>query len=489
MHRNLATFLSTIMFVVIVATLFSSIRAEKLKPEHIAQSLQQSIQIGGDLSQWDNIPSYPVELSNGFPAVPVNDKGLFSVAWDSQNLYVLGIFDQAKDTVMAKLKTGAPVWWKDDGLELFIRTDPFAKVPNNLHFAINPAGVRFKAYTATTDYQAIGRIEDNRWVLELAIPLGTKTLPKVTEGSVWGLKVGREHPGAGEFPIWPMGGDFNAQTNYGLLSFSKSLQETQTLYTKLLGRSSLTSTPIKSHLSKIRSYATYYGNDPKSIAKLNLFDLAVVQPQLSKAQLGKLHNAKTKVIAYVTIGELDPKSNLVNKIPKTWILGENKVWGSKYIDASQLGWQQLMLEEQKKLLKMGYDGVFLDTLDTGELFIKTRAGLVSIVQKMRKAYPTKIIVQNRGFGLLNQTSAVLDAVMFENFSSWYNFETKKYEIMDSDPNEVTPYQQRGLVILSMDYAAQNQTELIKHDLARAKQFGFIPYVSTILLDNLFILKP
>ncbi len=466
----------------------SSAKTEKLKPEHVAQSLQRSIQIGGDLAQWDGIPTYAIELSNGFPVIPVKEKGYFSVAWDTQNLYVLGIFDQAKDTVLAKLKTDAPVWWKDDGMELFIRSDAFTKIPTDLHFAINPNGVRFKAYTATTDYQSIGRIEDGRWILELAIPLGTKTLPKVSDNSVWGFKVGREHPVVGEYPMWPMGGDFNAETNYGLLSFQINLQDSQALYDKLISRSSLNNTPIKSQLKTVNSYATYYGNDPKSIAQLNLFNLAIVQPQLSKLQLEKLHKAKIRVIAYLTVGELDPKSSLVKKVPKNWILGENKIWGSKYIDASQSGWQKLMLEEQKKLILAGYDGVFLDTLDTADLYPQTRDGLVSIVTKMRKAYPRKLIVQNRGFALLNQTAESLDAVMFENFSSWYNFETKKYEIMNSDPSDVLPYQQRGLVILSMDYAAKNQKDLILHDLARAKKFGFIPCISTILLDTLFILK-
>jgi uncharacterized protein (TIGR01370 family) len=469
--------------------LIPSARAEGLKPEHIAQSLERTIKIGGDLKQWDGIPKYQVELSNGFPAVPVTSKGYFSVAWDSQNLYVIGVFNQNKETVLAKLKSDAQEWWNDDVLELFIRTEPFAKVPNDLHFAINPAGERFKAYTATTEYQSVGRIEDKRWILELAIPVGTATLSKITDGTVWGLKVGREHQKAAEFPIWPMGGDFNAATNYGLLSFSKTLQDQTALYNKLVASSSVASAPITSRLSDIGSYATYYGNDPAAIAKLNLFDLAIVQPQLSAAQLSDLHKAGTRVIAYLTIGELDPKSAIAAQIPDSWVLGVNKVWGSKYIDASQAGWQKLMLEAQAQLMKAGYDGVFLDTLDTVDLFPQVRAGLVGIVEKMRKAYPESLIVQNRGFALLNQTAELLDAVMYENFSSWYNFDKKQYEALNSDPNIVLRYRERGLVVLSMDYAAPEQTDLVTRDFTRAKQFGFIPYVATILLDTLFIATP
>jgi endo-alpha-1,4-polygalactosaminidase (GH114 family) len=114
---------------------------------------------------------------------------------------------------------------------------------------------------------------------------------------------------------------------------------------------------------------------------------------------------------------------------------------------------------------------------------------VGIVEKMRKAYPENLIVQNRGFALLNQSSELIDAVMFENFSSWYNFDKKQYEALSGDPSSVMSYHERGLVVLCMDYANPDQTDLITRDFTRAKQFGFIPYVATILLDKLFIANP
>ncbi len=471
------------------ATLLPSAFAEGLKPEHIAQSLERTVKIGGDLKQWDGLPKYAVELSNGFPAVPVKGKGYFSLAWDAGHLYVLGVFEQPRDTVLAKLKSDAAEWWNDDVMELFIRTDPFAKVPNDLHFAINPAGERFKAYTATTDFQSVGRVEKDRWILELAIPTGTKVLSAVQDGTVWGLKVGREHQKAGEYPLWPMGGDYNAATNYGLLAFGKTLQDPQTLFQKLVTNSTAASAPINSRLADIGSFAAYYGSSAQSVEQLSLFDLAIVQPRLSSAQLETLHKAGTRVVAYLSIGELEANSPLTSQVPAAWVLGTNKNWGSKFIDASQPGWQKLMLEAQNKLLKAGYDGVFLDTLDTVDLYPQIRAGLVNIVQGMRQAHPDSLIVQNRGFGLLNQTAELVDAVMFENFSSWYSFDKKVYEAVNGDPSAVLPYQKRGLVVLSMDYAAPNQQDLVTRDYTRAKSFGFIPYVATILLDQLFIATP
>ena len=123
-------------------------------PSSVAQAVKKTIAIGGDLTQWDGLAQYRVIQSNGVPSVPVKNSGYYSLAWDDQNLYVLGVFEQPGDTVRAKLATDAAEWWNDDVMELFIRTQPYAKAPADLHFAINPAGTRFKAYTATTDYKS-----------------------------------------------------------------------------------------------------------------------------------------------------------------------------------------------------------------------------------------------------------------------------------------------------------------------------------------------
>ncbi len=453
----------------------------------VAQAVRRTIQIGGDLTQWDGLPQYPVVLSNGVPSVPVTHRGYYSVAFDDQNLYLLGVFDQAKDTVLAKLDAAAPEWWNDDAMELFVRPDAFAAKPTDLHFAVNPAGTRFKAYTATTDYQSVGRIEDQRWVLELALPLNTATLPAVKAGDVWSLKVGREHQKAAEFPIWPIGGDFNSPGNYGYLAFTDAVQEPAALAQGITARlgTVATAAPLHSRLSDIGSYAVYYGRAAADVEKLSHYDLAIVQPgTLDAAQLRALHENGTRAVAYLTIGELDPKDPDAARVDPAWVLGKNANWGSSFMDASQPGWRALVEERADALLKAGYDGLFLDTLDTADAYPKTAGGLVQIVQDLRARHPDAVLVQNRGFSLLNQTAPSIDAVMFESFSSTYDFKTRRYGAVDGDPSFVQAVSDRGLKVLALDYALPTQTDLISRTYQRARSFGFVPFVSTINLDQL-----
>ena len=466
--------------------------AQTTVPEtSVAQALKRTINIGGDLGQWDGLPQYPVILSNGVPSVPVGSGGYYSLAYDARNLYVLGVFEQPKNTVRAGLKSDAAEWWKGDALELFIRSQPFASVPAELHFAVNPAGTRFGAHTATTDYKSAGRIENNRWIIELALPLNSASLPAVRAGDVWALKVGREHPQADEYPLWPLGGDFNSPNNYGYLAFTEQLAHPSALAATIrqkLGQSA--GAPLPSRLADLRSYAVYYGHAAADIQQLSNYDLAIVQPgSVNAAQLARLHADGTRVIAYLSVGELDTSSAAAPNIDPSWILGENKNWGSKFIDASQPGWQQLIEREAAALLGRGFDGFFLDTLDTADVYPQAAPGLIKIVQELRGAHPDAVIVQNRGFSLLNQTAPSLDAVMFENFSSLYDFASQTYGRVDGDPSFVAALARRGLKVLAMDYALPGQQALITRSYQRARAYGFVPYVSTINLDQIYPANP
>ena len=486
------TLLSAALLTGSVASAQTKVSQDGVPASTVAQAVRRTITIGGDLKQWDGLPKYPVVLSNGVPSVPVKMTGSYSLAFDDQNLYVLGVFDQPKDTVLAKLAETAPEWWNDDVMELYLRPKPFVAAPADLHFAVNPAGTRFKAYTASTDYKSAGRIENNRWVLELALPLNTATFPAAKTGDIWGLKVGRENQKAAEYPIWPIGGDFSSPNNFGYLAFTDQPTDSAALATTItaaLGRSPAGS-PLSSRLSDIGSYSVYYGKDKVEAAKLSNYDLAVVQPySVSPSQIKSLHDNGTRVIAYLTIGELDKNSAYASRIKPEWVLGENKRWGSKFIDASQEGWQRIIAEQAAALVKQGFDGFFLDTLDTVDLYPKVGPGLLKIVQNLRVTYKDAVIVQNRGFALLNQTAPSIDAVMYENFSSMYNFTNKTYAGTTGDPSFVQALARRGLVVLALDYAQPSQNEVITNDYQRARSYGFLPYVSTINLDKIYEANP
>ncbi len=244
--------------------------------------------------------------------------------------------------------------------------------------------------------------------------------------------------------------------------------------------------PIQSKLAGITSFVVYYGNNRSFADQLIHFNLAIVQP--NTVSFGKLQELKAKgvrVVAYLSIGEAE--GSMIG-LPKGWVLGTNPDWGSKYVDANQSGWRETVFKWAKDILDIGFDGLFLDTLDTVDLFPKSKAGMVQIVEGLRKQFPNAVIVQNRGFAVLAQTSAFIDAVMFEDFSTLYDFKTQKYSPNEGDPKLLLPYLERGLVVLALDYALPTQKDLIARAYKRAKKYGFVPYVTTISLTELYLPK-
>jgi uncharacterized protein (TIGR01370 family) len=238
----------------------------------------------------------------------------------------------------------------------------------------------------------------------------------------------------------------------------------------------------KGRLDGVQSYAVYYGNNLEYTAHLGDYDLGIVQPNtLSIPALKKLVSSGKRLVAYITVGESDGPSL---GLPKEWVLGKNENWGSKFVDANQIGWQDRVLERATDIISFGFSGFFLDTLDTVDLFPKTKPGMIRIVERLREKFPNAVIVQNRGFAVLPETSKLIDAVMFEDYSTSYDFETQKY--LSSDGDAVLPMLQtvlkNGVKVLALDYA--DDPKLRRRAIGRAKAAGFLPFVTNISLNTL-----
>lgn len=243
-------------------------------------------------------------------------------------------------------------------------------------------------------------------------------------------------------------------------------------------------------LGPIDDYIVYYGRGEADI--LQQFDLAIVQPDtLTAAELAAVQAAGTKVVAYLSVGEAEGGRPWWPKVDLDWLLGRNENWGSLYVDAGQPGWQDLLLDTAIPtiLQDMPFDGLFLDTLDTVDVYPQTKAGMVQLVERMRERYPDLILLQNRGFGLLDETGPFIDAVMFESMSTDFDFSARTYSTVEreEEPAFVRDMAAKhGLVGLVLDYAPPDNLAAIRRSYERGRAYGFVPYVSTIELNRAFV---
>jgi len=115
------------------------------------------------------------------------------------------------------------------------------------------------------------------------------------------------------------------------------------------------------------SVAFFYGAKPPW-SDLQAFDVVVVDPDhVPNPQVPALR--RTRLAAYVALGEVQPTRAYAARIPKAWLVGDNKDWGSLLIDQSRPEWPRFFADEViAPLWKNGYRTVFLDTLDSYHLF-------------------------------------------------------------------------------------------------------------------------
>jgi uncharacterized protein (TIGR01370 family) len=250
--------------------------------------------------------------------------------------------------------------------------------------------------------------------------------------------------------------------------------------------------PVAAERDRIRSidnYVVYYGAG--ELEELAGFDLAIIhRDTLTPGEVIDLRSRGTLVVAYLSVGEIQPNDPWVTsgKVPPSWILGKNKNWGSLFVDASQSGWRDLMTGEAGSLMDYGFDGVFLDTVDTAiDVAPATMPGMIELIEGLRTAYPDALLVQNRGFQIAEKVASSIDAVMFEDLSTSYDFDAAEYTRVDNsaEAEEMVALRDRtGLPILALDYADPADEETAARAVKIARSYGFIPAVSVIRLDEI-----
>ena len=122
----------------------------------------------------------------------------------------------------------------------------------------------------------------------------------------------------------------------------------------------------------------------------------------------------------------------------------------------------------------------LDTVDSLLYYkIVTREVLIKFLEKIKKLFPSLLIMINRGFEIINESP--IDAVLLESTISTHNFETKQYTLHE-EPYEI--YLKTSLKCYSVDYWHLEDTKMINKIKNVATNKGYISLVTDIKLQDL-----
>lgn len=245
------------------------------------------------------------------------------------------------------------------------------------------------------------------------------------------------------------------------------------------------------------NYGTGYGP-----AEYGRFDL-VVMDGMRHPPLVRKEPGKPLLLGYVTVGESDPSSPswiLVQNQP--FVSGKNENWGSLVIDMRSAKWQGILLDIIiPKVLAQGFDGIFLDTIDSAMAlavgkdaakYNGMRESVLGFLRRVRERFPNIHISMNRGLELLPDAALLINSLLIEDLSYEYDFETKEYRAVKPEVRQALVAGARKglaanpqLTVLTLDYATPDQKDRIKEAISYSRSKGFVPYVSTLALDQVF----
>ena len=234
--------------------------------------------------------------------------------------------------------------------------------------------------------------------------------------------------------------------------------------------------------------AFFYAANPP-LNDLKAFDIVVVDPDNITTPLKEHQNVHSKLFAYVSVGEADPKRPFFKKIDPTWLIADNSSWGTRVVDLANPAWRNFFLDQVvEPLWAAGYRGFFLDTLDSYQLAKEKERipqladGLIAIIREIKRRHPEVQLILNRGFEVLDRVKDVTFAVAAESLFQNFDPVTGAYGIVKEQDrtwllDRLNAARKSGLPVIAIDYVKPSERELARVTANRIKDVGFIPWVT------------
>ncbi len=257
---------------------------------------------------------------------------------------------------------------------------------------------------------------------------------------------------------------------------------------------------VKTGEEESERWLAYY-SDKASPQDFSAYTLLVLDSDY-RPELAPLSEHGKTLLGYLSLGEAEQHRHYFGEVREEGLLlGENPYWeGSYSVDIRERIWTERVIYELiPSLLHQGFDGVFLDTLDSPlhlewkepERYQGMTEAAVRLVRTIRKHYPHIKIMLNRAYEILPQVAGDIDIVLGESVYADYDFENKSYRRV---PKQL--YQRQlaylkeavshnpALKVFTLDYWEPHDHEGIAAIYREQRANGFIPYVATVALDRI-----
>lgn len=241
------------------------------------------------------------------------------------------------------------------------------------------------------------------------------------------------------------------------------------------------------------SVSFWYADNPP-LEELAQFDWTVLEPgHVEAGDIAYLKAQGSVPFAYLSVGEFDgqlgdqPLARGASEV-------RNDAWNSQVMRLDSPQWREHLLARAASLREQGYQGLFLDTLDSFQLQAEAqqepqRLALLSLLRELHRREPQLKLFFNRGFEVLPELPGVAAAVAVESIHAGWDAAAGRYrQVPQGDRDWLRPrleaIRASGTPIVAIDYLPAGKRREARELAARLQAEGFVPYVTTPDLDSL-----
>jgi uncharacterized protein (TIGR01370 family) len=254
--------------------------------------------------------------------------------------------------------------------------------------------------------------------------------------------------------------------------------------------------PADPRLAAVEDFAFALGVDANRAGvrtRLAPYDLVVVDGELtSRATVAKLRDQGSVVLGYLSVGTIEPFRSWYRLLKPFRLRSRFEEFGEFYARLRAPRYRRLIRRRiAPRILRKGFDGLFLDNTDMVETHPRQRRGMRKLVRKLAGLVHSRgdLLFAQNGEGSIKPLLRFYDGWNREDVTWTYSFAKGRYVHRTAVNVQraiaaLEDIGQAGLLVTSTDYTKAGDQAAFDESVANACSAGAVPFVSNITLTRI-----
>jgi endo-alpha-1,4-polygalactosaminidase (GH114 family) len=259
--------------------------------------------------------------------------------------------------------------------------------------------------------------------------------------------------------------------------------------------------PRDERLAAVEDFTFAIGIDANRqarIAGLEPYDLVIVDGELTaRATVAQLRDQGSIVLAYLSVGTIEPFRSWYRLLKPYRLRSRFEEFDEYYANLRAPRYRRLIRRRiAPRILRKGFDGLFLDNTDMVEGHPRQHRGMRKLVRSLAGLVHGRgdLLFAQNGEGSIGPLLRFYDGWNREDVTWTYDFDRRRY--VHRRPGEVARaiealenIGEAGLLVTATDYTAAGDTSAFEQSVANACAAGALPFVSNIALTRIPAVPP